>query len=421
MEINDFNDSYKKQSSKAKRLDSEKTKNTIDALRRQVVELTDAIEDLETKKTRAERDKNTAGVKEAEQELKAKKAELKKVQAKLTKIENSLNQAKTTVDNYIDQIAQLSQNNPELKAQLDAAIKTKFERAVARNNSEIEKIEKQVEPLKIIKNAAQKDPQVSHILLGMEEDYKNMEFLQALSEKGNKSPKELEEIQEKIAEFSKQREAKKSKLAAYFKGTISKADIDRITYLEDLDKEINSSDRKIARLNNQNANYETALKNLGEATQEQTSPQKTSILNRIRPGQGVQPVQGVRPVQPTQVQSAQFAQQSQLDSADSSGLPATKPKWYQFIKRFKNYRQRKAIEKAQKQAQAGENGQQDPTQADPTQALDSKSFKDALKYDVVRDYKDRLEHEYLKNAKAQNKAAKAAAEKDADEKDGPEL
>ena len=43
-----------------------------------------------------------------------------------------------------------------------------------------------------------------------------------------------------------------------------------------------------------------------------------------------------------------------------------------------------------------------------------------MKYDVVRDYKDKLEQEYLKAAKAQNKAEKAT-QKDEDEKDEPEL
>ena len=43
-----------------------------------------------------------------------------------------------------------------------------------------------------------------------------------------------------------------------------------------------------------------------------------------------------------------------------------------------------------------------------------------MKYDVVRDYKNKLEEQYLKDAKAQNKAAKVA-QKDEDEKNGPEL
>ena len=110
----------------------------------------------------------------------------------------------------------------------------------------------------------------------MEEDYKNMEMLQAIIAKGNKSPDEIDDAQEKIAEFSKQREAKKSKLAAYFKGTISKADIDRITYLKDLDKEIKSSDRKIAGIDKQNTNYETAIRNIESKTQTQTQTQATS-------------------------------------------------------------------------------------------------------------------------------------------------
>lgn len=397
MELNEINQSYKEDGKKLARVNTDKVKNKIAELEQTVIHLADEYQDLSTKKARAERDKDTATAKAAEKDMKAKAEEVKKARSSLAKLKEQLSKAQKAVDDHVKLVEEMAKSNPELKAQLAAAIKTKFERAVARNNSEKEKIAKQVEPLKIIKNAAQKDPQVSHILLGMEEDYKNMEMLQAIISKGNKSPDEIKDAQEKIAEFSKQREAKKSKLAAYFKGTISKADIDRITYLDVLDKEIKASDRKIAGLNKQNANYETALKNMGEVTQSKDSSQKTSIFNRIKPEQGAQPVQ-----------------LGQDKDSSSSGLPATKPKWWQFIKRFKNwYHKNDSIKAAN--SEKGESHD-----SDPTQVLDKKSFKDSMKYDVVRDYKDKLEQEYLKAAKAQNKAEKAA-QKDEDEKDEPEL
>ncbi len=372
MELNEINKSYKEDGAKLAKVNTDRVKNKIVELEKRVIHLSDEYQDLSTKKARAERDKDTATVKAVEKDIKAKNEEIKKASSSLTKLKEQLLKAQKAVDDHVKLVEEMAMSNPELKAQLDAAIKTKFERAVARNNSEKEKIEKQVEPLKIIKNAAQKDPQVFHILLGMEEDYKNMEMLQAIIAKGNKSPDEIDDAQEKIAEFSKQREAKKSKLAAYFKGTISKADIDRITYLKDLDKEIKSSDRKIAGIDKQNTNYETAIRNIESKTQTQTQTQATS------------------------------------------GVPATKPKWWQFIKRFKNWYHKNDSVKTT------DSEKEESHDSDPTQVLDKNAFKDSMKYDVVRDYKNKLEEQYLKDAKAQNKAAKVA-QKDEDEKNGPEL
>ena len=57
-----------------------------------------------------------------------------------------------------------------------------------------------------------------------------------------------------------------------------------------------------------------------------------------------------------------------------------------------------------------------PDPNDPTQVVDKNAFKDSMKYDVVRDYKEKLEQEYLRAAKAQNKAEKESA----DAKDDPD-
>ena len=54
--------------------------------------------------------------------------------------------ARDAVDKYLTQMQDLAQNNPELQSQLDSAIKTKFERAIARNNSEKNALTQKVTP-----------------------------------------------------------------------------------------------------------------------------------------------------------------------------------------------------------------------------------------------------------------------------------
>lgn len=394
MELKDFNKDYTKTNAKSAKLNGDRVQKVLADLAKQLRDVSDAISFLQIKEKIATRDKDNDTLKTVKKELSEKNKEANTLRARLTKVQTEMKNARDAVDKYLTQMQDLAQNNPELQSQLDSAIKTKFERAIARNNSEKNALTQKVTPLKIIKNAANKDPQVSHILYGIEEDTKNIEMLQAIMAKGNKSPEDIKDCKQKIDAFTAQREAKRSQLAGYFKGTISRADIDKITYLSELNKEIKTTDRKIAGLDKQSANYQTAIRNI-EAKTKAPEPTKTGLLDRLKPGQGAKPVV---PGQPTQ---------------GSSDVPAVQPKWWQFIKRFKNYRIKRAAEKAAKK-QGDTQSTPDPN--DPTQVVDKNAFKDSMKYDVVRDYKEKLEQEYLRTAKAQNKAEKESA----DAKDDPD-
>lgn len=384
MELNDFNKEYTKTSAKSAKLNGDKAKQAVEVLAKQLRDVSDAISYLQLKERIATRDKDNDTLKTVKSELKEKNKEASELKARLTKVKSEMEKAQDAVNNYLTQMQDLTQNNPELQAQLDAAIKTKFERAIARNNSEKEALTNKIKPLKIIRNAANKDPQVSHLLYGIEDDTKNIEMLKAIMAKGNRSPEDIKDCKQKIESFTSQLEAKKAKLTAYFKGAVSRADIDKLTYLSELDRELKTTDRKIAGLDKQTANYRTAIRNIEEKNIE-PEPIKTGLLDRLKPGQGAKPVVLGQPAQ------------------GSSGVPATKPKWWQFIKRFKNYRMKKAAEKAQQDTQSN------PNPTDPTEVVDKNEFKNSMKYDVVRDYKEKLEQEYLRTAKAQNKAEKENA------------
>lgn len=376
MELNEINESYKKQEAKVKKVDTAKTKQTIESMRKQVVALTDELEDLQVKKSRAERDKDSATVKTTEQEIKTKQGQLKTVRGNLKKLEETLSKAKTELDGHIKLVEEMAKSNPELKAELDAALKTKFDRAVKRNKAEIEKLSKQVEPTRIIRNAANKDPNVMYLIKDIEKQTKTIKDQEAILADPNKSNEEKSKAQATLDSAKQTLESSRSSLASYFKGTIKREDIDRIQSLAGMDKEIKLTDRRISGLDKQNENYETAIRNIEKAKEEKEEDKGD--------GKG-----------------------SKSGKGDKGGLPATKPKWYQFIKRFKNWYHKD-------DPVPSKDEEEEPEKTDDDS---KKSFKDSMKYDVVRDYKDKLEQQYLKDAKAQNKEAREEASKE----DGPEL
>ena len=82
---------------------------------------------------------------------------------------------------------------------------------------------------------------------------------------------------------------------------------------------------------------------------------------------------------------------------EGSDLPAEKFKWYEFRKRFKSWNQRRKNKKDEK-----DEGSKDETK-------ESKTFRDAYKYDVFKDYVDKSEKDILAQArKDMKKEAKDA-------------
>ena len=71
-------------------------------------------------------------------------------------------------------------------------------------------------------------------------------------------------------------------------------------------------------------------------------------------------------------------------------VPATQPKWWQFVKRFKNWNA----------ARKERNAEEEPA---PVSQEDKQKFKNSMKYEVVRDYEEKMAADLLKQAKAQNR------------------
>lgn len=81
------------------------------------------------------------------------------------------------------------------------------------------------------------------------------------------------------------------------------------------------------------------------------------------------------------------------EQEQGNNLPATQPKWYQFIKRFKNWVNRRRTERESMEQEPEEENSNPSTTS--SKASDKKtSFRDSMKYEVIRDYKNNLKKIY---------------------------
>ena len=377
MELNEINESYKKSQIALKKVDTDKTKQIIEQRKKELIVLTDKLSDLKTEKQRAIRDKDKAREQNADNAIKQATEEIKRVKTNLGKLHDLIAKSKTNVDNQLKAIEDMAKTNPDLKKQLDEAIKVKFGRELKRKEAEKAKISEKLSALQTIKAEAEKNPNIMHLIMNIEDGYTLIAEQQKILDDPKTSDSEKNVANMKIKAFNTQLETYKANLAKHFKGKIKREDIDSIKSYSGLNREVKSLDRQVKGIDKQINNYTTAI---GNIEHQMTTP----------------------------------------ESGDA-GLPApiTKPKWYQFIKRFKNWLQnRKEQKEARKKEEESEfdipleeEPEQSPEQEqEQEQKQEQDKFKDSLKFDVVRDYTEKLGQEYLKQAKQANKETQAQAQ-----------
>lgn len=381
MELENINKSY---SRSKKALDkSGKLMTTVESLKTEVKNLKRQLENIQIEIIRAQEDGDSARVKTLEESKKAPKADLAAKKKQLEKLSAIVTQNETAIS---VQMTELSKD-PALKAHLDEVISKKFSRKLSKIQKDKEERTNQNKTLLRIQEAAKTEPNVMYSLKEIEK-YSALEAeLQAIIADPAKSVAEKAQAQTDLLAAQNSLEKSRSDLARYFKGTISREVIDKITSYEDLERDIKSNNKYIKGLDKQIANYETALENIGfdmssrAAELSDISDSSSSTTRTGARGTTASRTSTGRPASPTD-------------------LPAEQPKWYQFIRRFKNWNARR---------KAAQEPVQEPVTVSDTE---KKKFKDSMKYDVVKDYEEKVAADLLKQAKAQNREA---ANRDRDE------
>ena len=274
-----------------------------------------------------------------------------------------------TVD---EKMAELSQD-PALKAHLNEIIGKKFSRQLVKIQKSKEEKLKQNETLSKIQEAAKQDPNVMYSLKEIEKYTKLVSKAQATIADNTKTPAEIAQAQQELPGLQTELNKARGDLARYFRGSISRDVIDKITSYENLGREIKANERQIKGFDKQIANYTTALQNIGlesSLREDQSSDRSDDSSSTTRTNAGrTAPSTGTPP---------------------TPNVPATQPKWWQFVKRFKNWNA----------ARKERNAEEEPA---PVSQEDKQKFKNSMKYEVVRDYEEKMAADLLKQAKAQNR------------------
>lgn len=374
MELNDINEDYKKSQARVSKLGPAKAK--VETIKKEIKPLTRAIEDLLLKADRAKEDGDITVAQQADAELKKLKAELKIKADTLKKIEEVISKTESELDKHMESLKQMEQDNPEFLEHMNTVIAKKFSRKAHALQNEKKELASRNEQLAIVKEAAQKDHYVMNTLKGIEG------YTKAIAQLSNSNdPNDIQKLSEAKAKLS----ARRNDLKAYFKGSISEEVINSLTGFSNIDKDIKANTRQIKGIDKSVANYRTALGELGYTLDD--VPDKSVSFDS---------------------QGHAFVDISSSSNKDDSKAlpPAEKPKWYQFIKRFKNWRNARKLEN-------------EKNESEPVIEEKPNSFKDSMKYDVVKDYEAKLEQELLRSAKAKNKG-KAPVEKSSAESEHDE-
>lgn len=365
-------------------------KAEIERISRDIANLGNDLSTANNNRQKAERNKDKAGIAQYTKEMKTIQSEIEKLRLLLRNKDKKLKSYQQSVTEHLNYIEKLSKAHPGLQEEFDSILRKKFTEKLEGKNglkAKREALAKKTEPLQLIKDAASKSPKVAGMIDAIEElNAKIAEQDKILKDpKASKDDKSKAQILKNDAQ--KGLSAKKKNLLAQFKGKeyngkVKPEDIDKLVSMKKLNQDLDKANRSIANYDQQIATYETALKNISKA--------KTDSKKEDREDKGEDKGEG------------------------KGGLPATKPKWYQFIKRFKNW-----YHKDDPIPEPEEKPEERPEEK-PVSEEDKKTFRESMKFDVMRAYQKKLEQQYLHDAEAQNKeeAAKKEAEKG---EDGPEL
>lgn len=315
------------------------------------------------------------------------------IEEHLEAINKNLNEAKNNLLQKKDELEQIKikinvkmaeiQNNPEMLKHLQQIMTKRYNRKLAKLKQEKEEVIGNKDRLLSLKQLVTDHPTLGNNLKGI---FSAKDAIKSLEETLNSlSPDEdnrgiltdIQEMREKLA-------TNKQSLMDYIQKNnlnITEKDIDSLTSHSpvingkgelDLDTTIN---KDISKLNRQIKGYEKSINHCTIAPK--------VLAHSVKPTNAPQP--------------------STIEQPPSKPEPPEqKTKWYQFIQRFKNWKEKRAENKKPKTLPSG----QPQTLNNNNQSQNNSLFKDSLKYDIVNDALNELEETNMKKTKAVEKKLK---------------
>lgn len=365
----------------------------IKDLEQQLKMLKRAIEDAETKQMRAKEDGDTSLEKEAQAEIEAKREEIKEVQAKLDETKKVIEKNKSKVDGYIEEL----KKEPGFEEHVNSILEKRYNRQLA-------KALKEEQQVNTILDLCQNHPTLANNLRGMVRAQEELDKLNREIEPldPEKDKDKLDKIQSKIEELVGKKNSNMDTFMAY----CAKKDVnvDR----EFLDRLI--SEKGFAHDKQGNINVEKTLKNMSKGYKKRILAYQVAI-NRIPNAK----ISARNEEELGDSNDSETQPTTKLDRLTSDPMQGTDPKaqppvpkfkWYEFRKRFNAWRERR---KAEKETET----ERDLDSDIPTESTASEKFRNSYKYDVVKDYVDKTEKEiYQESLKDVKQALKDDSEQE---------
>lgn len=329
-------------------------------------------EDAERNKQRAIEDGDKTAEKNAEAAIKLAKEEIEKLEKNVEKMKSILANSKAKVDAYITELSK----DPEFKAHINSILEKRYNRKIKKYNSEKEQVDTMI-------NLISQHPSLENNLKGIihaQEDAKKLEEeLKKLDPVKDKT--RIDEINNTDMPTCKSKKTKNQKMFMDFcqKNNVK---IDE-EFLNKLVKEQGFSHTKDGDIR-----VAKSLKNISKGYDKRINAYERAI-QKIPGAKVYEENVGVNRAR----QNSNGLNNDGLDEKDSH--PAKKFKWWEFRKRFKDWRERKNVKKQGKQAEK--------EGIAPRES--SEKFRNAYKYDVVKDYVDKKEEVIFKEAGKEIKQA----------------
>lgn len=359
-----------------------KLKQDIEMIKRGIVSEENLIQDLTLekiiwtgKKAEARKNFDDAAEKTAQDELDIIDGRIKQLQESVEKEKETIKEFQGKIDAKITEIKE----NPEMKKHLDTVLKKKYERKLAKVEKEKAELIDKKDKVEQIKQLTTEHPALANNLKGMISAYKTAENLKKELKSleisvGNKifaytNPVRANEIKTKLLPDA---ESKMKTNKTHFMDYIqkNKLDITEKDVDELVEKGIVNKDGKV--------DLETTFVKRTSGLNRQIKGLDKSINDYTYAMGGAEK----RQQSPEQQGSAQ----EQEDDQDKE----EKPKWFQFIKRFKAWRERRNQQELPEGTPKGQAKKESGSKNE---------FADSLKYDIMQDVTKQMQQEKLKAAK----------------------
>lgn len=379
MELNDkVNEEYKQDKVAYNKM--QKAKSIVEKLAKDLKMAKREEQDAAIREIRAKEDNDKEGEKEAKLAKEAAQKKVEQIKTKIEKLQGKLQESHDKVDSYINEL----KKDPEFENHLNSILEKRYNRKLKAATQEKAQVENIIALCKA-------HPTLSNNLKGMiraqEELEKLKEELEPLDIEKDKV--KIEKISGEIRAMVTKKENNSNLFIAYCEKNnvnVSKEFLEKLVEEKGFARDKQGNIKLESTLNNISKGYTKQIKSYQKAI-EKVPNAKVFADNRVVKEEIQTPLSAISG--------------GDLEKEETSELPVPKFKWYEFRKRFNAWRERKAAEKQDKKVEEESKDEAAETKVLPIEEVKQKAsdkFREAYKYDIVKDYVDAQEKNIYKEA-----------------------